>query len=80
MSNQETSKCPFTSGSFTAADMGTANFNWWPNNLNIKILHNNPQTGVPQDPDFDYAKEFEWSKIIDEYYVPAMNKIIERYQ
>ena len=59
MSNQETSQCPFTSGSFTAADMGTANFNWWPNNLNIKILHNNPQTGVPQDPDFDYAKEFK---------------------
>ena len=27
----------------------------------------------------DYAKEFEWSRIVDEYYVPAMNKIIERY-
>ncbi|MEY4220794.1 MAG: catalase/peroxidase, partial [Actinomycetota bacterium] len=59
MSNQETSQCPFTSGSFTAADMGTANFNWWPNNLNIKILHNNPQTGVPQDPGFNYAEEFK---------------------
>ena len=59
MSNQETSKCPFTSGSFTAADMGTANFNWWPNNLNIKILHNNPQTGVPQDAGFNYAEEFK---------------------
>jgi catalase-peroxidase len=59
MSNQETSKCPFTSGSFTAADMGTANFNWWPNNLNIKILHNNPTTGDPQDPNFNYAEEFK---------------------
>jgi catalase-peroxidase len=59
MSNQETSKCPFTSGSFTAADMGSANFNWWPNQLNIKILHNNPKSGDPQDPDFDYAEEFK---------------------
>jgi catalase-peroxidase len=59
MSNQETSKCPFTSGSFTAADMGSANFNWWPNQLNIKILHNNPKSGDPQDSDFDYAEEFK---------------------
>ncbi len=59
MSNQETSKCPFTSGSFTAADMGSANFNWWPNQLNIKILHNNPKSGDPQDHDFDYAEEFK---------------------
>jgi catalase-peroxidase len=59
MSNQETSKCPFTSGSFTAADTGSANFNWWPNQLNIKLLHNNPQSGDPQDPDFDYAEEFK---------------------
>jgi len=59
MSNQETSKCPFTSGSLTAADMGSANFNWWPNQLNIKILHNNPKSGDPQDPDFDYAEEFK---------------------
>jgi catalase-peroxidase len=59
MSNQETSKCPFTSGSFTAADMGSANFNWWPNQLNIKILHNNPKSGDPQNPDFDYAEEFK---------------------
>jgi catalase-peroxidase len=59
MSTQESSQCPFTSGSFTAADMGTANFNWWPNNLNIKILHNNPTTGDPQDPTFNYAEEFK---------------------
>lgn len=28
----------------------------------------------------DYAKQFEWSKVIEEYYIPAMNKIIESYQ
>jgi glycosyltransferase involved in cell wall biosynthesis len=28
----------------------------------------------------DYAKEFEWSRIVDKHYVPAMKKIIESYQ
>ena len=27
--------------------------------MNIKILHNNPKSGDPQDPDFDYAEEFK---------------------
>jgi catalase-peroxidase len=38
--------------------MGTTNAKWWPNQLNIKVLHNNPEVGDPMDPDFDYAKEF----------------------
>lgn len=28
----------------------------------------------------DYAHQFEWSKVIEEYYIPAMKKIIENYQ
>ncbi len=56
MSNEE--KCPFSGGAITAADMGTTNTKWWPNSLNIKVLHNNPVAGDPLDPDFDYAKEF----------------------
>lgn len=51
-------KCPFSGGAITAADMGTTNTKWWPNSLNIKVLHNNPDAGDPMDPDFDYAKEF----------------------
>jgi catalase-peroxidase len=51
-------KCPFSGGAITASDMGTTNQKWWPNSLNIKVLHNNPDAGDPMDPDFDYAKEF----------------------
>lgn len=40
------------------ANMGTDNSKWWPNSLNIRVLHNNPSVGDPMDPDFDYAKEF----------------------
>jgi catalase-peroxidase len=38
--------------------MGPTNKDWWPNQLNIRVLHNNPAVGDPMDPDFDYAKEF----------------------
>jgi catalase-peroxidase len=38
--------------------MGTTNTKWWPNALNIKVLHNNPRVGDPMEADFDYAKEF----------------------
>ncbi len=57
MSND--AKCPFSGGAITAADMGTTNTKWWPNSLNIKVLHNNPTVGDPMDPDFDYAEEFK---------------------
>jgi catalase-peroxidase len=32
---------------------------WWPNQLNLKILHQNSAKGNPMDPDFDYAAEFQ---------------------
>ncbi len=54
----DTGTCPFSGGSTTAHDMGTTNSKWWPNQLNIKVLHNNPEVGDPMDPNFDYAKEF----------------------
>ncbi len=50
-------KCPFT-GAVTDNKMGPTNKDWWPNQLNIRVLHNNPAVGDPMDPDFDYAKEF----------------------
>jgi catalase-peroxidase len=58
MTNTDISKCPFHAGAMTAADTGTNNATWWPNQLNVKVLHNNPATGDPMDPDFDYAAEF----------------------
>ena len=59
MTNTDISKCPFHAGAITAADMGTTNSTWWPNQLNIKVLHNNPTAGVPLDPDFNYAEAFK---------------------
>ncbi|MBU6227881.1 MAG: catalase/peroxidase HPI [Acidobacteria bacterium] len=50
-------KCPFT-GAVTDNKMAPTNKDWWPNQLNIRVLHNNPEVGDPMDPDFDYAKEF----------------------
>jgi catalase-peroxidase len=58
MTNSDTSKCPFHAGAITAAGTGTTNSSWWPNQLNVKVLHNNPAAGVPMDPDFDYAEAF----------------------
>jgi catalase-peroxidase len=43
----------------TTHDMGTGNIDWWPNQLNINVLHNNPNIGDPMGDDFDYAKEFK---------------------
>jgi catalase-peroxidase len=52
-------KCPFSGGAITSNDMGTTNGKWWPNQLNLKVLQNNPVEGDPMDPDFDYAAAFE---------------------
>ena len=52
--NQE-AKCPVR---HTVA--GTpANAGWWPNQLNLKILHQNSPLSDPMDKEFDYAKEFK---------------------
>ena len=56
MSNE--AQCPMT-GAMTTHDMGTGNIDWWPNQLNINVLHNNPNIGDPMGDDFDYAKEFK---------------------
>jgi catalase-peroxidase len=48
-------KCPFSS----KAHSGTSNRDWWPNQLSLKSLHQNPPAGDPMGDGFDYAKEFE---------------------
>jgi catalase-peroxidase len=47
-------KCPFSS----KAHGGTSNQDWWPNHLNLKVLHQNPPARDPMGAEFDYAKEF----------------------
>lgn len=58
MTNNQGSGCPFSGGAVTLADMTPTNAQWWPNQLNLKVLANNPQVMSPLDPQFDYAKEF----------------------
>ncbi len=55
------SKCPITGAgalSHTTAN-APSNADWWPNQLNLKILHQNSPLSDPMDKDFNYAKEFK---------------------
>ena len=57
MSNE--AKCPFSDGARKQAAAGaTTNANWWPNQLNVKILNQHSPLSNPMDKSFDYAKEF----------------------
>jgi catalase-peroxidase len=49
------SKCPFNH----AAGGGTTNRDWWPNQLNLKILHQHSSLSDPMDEGFDYANAFK---------------------
>jgi catalase-peroxidase len=54
------SKCPFSSGAPKPTVAGaTANANWWPNQLNLKILHQNSALSNPMGEEFNYAEEFK---------------------
>ena len=56
----EESKCPVIGhAGMTSASRGTSNRDWWPNQLNLNILHQHAPASNPMDPDFDYAKEFK---------------------
>jgi catalase-peroxidase len=48
-------KCPVAHGS---VGVGTQNEDWWPNQLNLKVLQQNPPAVDPMGEDFDYAAEF----------------------
>jgi catalase-peroxidase len=51
-------KCPVMHGSVTTPAAPT-NAGWWPNQLNLKILHQNSSLSNPMGPVFDYAEAFE---------------------
>jgi len=54
------SKCPVTGKSHSqAAGKGPSNKDWWPNQLNLKILHQHSSLSNPMDEGFDYAEEFK---------------------
>ncbi|WP_027528323.1 catalase/peroxidase HPI [Bradyrhizobium sp. Ec3.3] len=47
-------KCPFTGGK-----PAPSNREWWPNQLDVQVLHRNSDLSDPMGEDFDYAKEFK---------------------
>ena len=58
----EQSKCPFTGAGTPPkhpTGRGTSNRDWWPNNLNLKILSQHSSLVNPMDKKFSYAKEFK---------------------
>ena len=50
----DTTKCPFTGGT-----RAHTNRDWWPNQLNVQVLHQHSRQANPLDEGFDYAKEFK---------------------
>lgn len=53
-------KCPFSGGGAQhSAGGGTSNRDWWPNQLNLKILHQHSSLSDPLDSGFDYAEAFK---------------------
>ena len=66
MDNEQ--KCPFSG----KAPSGRSNRDWWPNQLNLKVLQPNPPMRDPMGAEFDYAEEF---KTLD---LDALKKDIEQ--
>jgi len=48
------SKCPFSAGA-----AANTNRDWWPNQLDLQVLHQHSKLSNPMGEDFDYAKEFQ---------------------
>jgi len=54
---EENAKCPYTGAKL--ADEGKYNRDWWPDQLDLKILQHNSPLADPMDKKFNYAKEFK---------------------
>ena len=54
------SKCPVLSGPHKYKASGSlSNQHWWPNQLNLRILHQNSPLPDPMGKEFNYAEEFK---------------------
>jgi catalase-peroxidase len=58
MNSNDLAKCPFHAGA-RATRGAQSNADWWPNQLNLGILHQHPPASNPMDPGFDYAAAFK---------------------
>jgi len=61
MSNDNQAKCPVMHGAATtnSSESSTSVRDWWPNNLNLNILHQHDRKSNPMENDFDYKEEFK---------------------
>ena len=60
MNNETQGKCPVMHGAAAtnSSDNSTSVRDWWPNNLNLNILHQNDSKSDPLEDGFDYVNEF----------------------
>ena len=57
---EENGKCPVSHGSNSQHSLGSmSNNQWWPDQLNLSILHQHDQKSNPMEKDFDYREEFK---------------------
>jgi catalase-peroxidase len=56
--NEEGSGCPFPTDRHRHPTVGGSNRDWWPNQLNLKILRKHPAVSNPMGEEFNYAAEF----------------------
>lgn len=60
MDGNDIGKCPVVHGATIHTTFSVqSNKDWWPNQLNLKILHQNTAVANPLGADFNYAEEFE---------------------
>ena len=60
MTEKNENQCPVMHGALTNnSSGGTSNKDWWPNQLNLSILHQHDKKSDPMDEGFDYAEEFQ---------------------
>ena len=52
-------KCPVIHGSNTKTAGSHSNVNWWPQQLNLNILHQHDKKTNPMEEGFNYKEEFE---------------------
>ena len=51
-------KCPVMHGAVSTSGGGQKNMDWWPNNLNLSILHQHDKKSNPMDSNFIYKDAF----------------------
>ncbi len=57
---QSEASCPFSgNASKKSAPRGTTNAAWWPEQLNLKVLHQQSSLSNPMSSEFNYAEEFK---------------------